>query len=148
MNVPVCYDCLKDETETNFPKNYMGKAKGLCNTCHGQRYNPKRTYERSRRNQLATYYGTTPEEVERVYSEQNQKCAICQKEFPIGELQIDHCHELGLFRGLLCRACNTGLGCFQDNIELLENAIRYLQKQPAKTDTLQILLSSLKGNMR
>jgi hypothetical protein len=41
---------------------------------------------------------------------------------------IDHDHETGEVRGLLCRACNTLLGCVQDDAKLLGRAINYLIK--------------------
>jgi hypothetical protein len=42
-------------------------------------------------------------------------------------LAVDHCHAGGHIRGLLCRQCNVGLGNFQDNIQYLKNAIKYLE---------------------
>jgi len=41
---------------------------------------------------------------------------------------LDHCHKTGRIRGVLCNNCNTGLGKFYDDIELLKTAINYLQK--------------------
>jgi hypothetical protein len=52
-------------------------------------------------------------------------CAICGGS---KALVVDHCHSLGHVRGLLCRACNTGLGFFGDSIERLEEAVKYLKK--------------------
>lgn len=43
-------------------------------------------------------------------------------------LCIDHCHTTGKIRGLLCGACNVGLGHFKDNVQSLENAIEYLKE--------------------
>lgn len=42
-------------------------------------------------------------------------------------LFIDHCHETKDVRGLLCRRCNHGLGFFKDKIDLMNNAIKYLE---------------------
>jgi hypothetical protein len=42
-------------------------------------------------------------------------------------LSIDHCHETGKVRGLLCDACNTGIGRFSDQVDLLQKAIDYLE---------------------
>ena len=41
---------------------------------------------------------------------------------------LDHCHETNQFRGWICRNCNTGIGNLGDNVEGLENAIRYLKR--------------------
>lgn len=60
---------------------------------------------------------------------QQKTCMICAK---ISDnkrnLCIDHSHETGKIRGILCHACNVGLGNFKDNINNLEKAIDYLKR--------------------
>jgi hypothetical protein len=41
---------------------------------------------------------------------------------------VDHCHKSGQIRGLLCNACNKGLGLFKDSPIILEKAIKYLNQ--------------------
>jgi hypothetical protein len=54
-------------------------------------------------------------------------CKIHQDD--LGEsLCVDHDHETKDVRGILCRRCNLALGQFRDNVELLENAVKYLKK--------------------
>lgn len=58
-------------------------------------------------------------------------CPICKKASIPGvtaSLVIDHNHETGNARTWICDSCNTGLGRFKDNIELLKEAINYLKK--------------------
>lgn len=55
---------------------------------------------------------------------QSDNCPICNKKF--GKKHIDHCHSTGKIRGVICPSCNTALGKFQDNIEILKKAIEYL----------------------
>lgn len=43
-------------------------------------------------------------------------------------LSVDHCHKTNATRGLLCGACNTGLGLFNDSPELLRASIQYLEE--------------------
>jgi len=63
----------------------------------------------------------------RLYKEQRGLCAICKRdEATVGTLCLDHCHETGKIRGLLCRKCNTGLGMFHDNLENVLAASEYL----------------------
>lgn len=62
-----------------------------------------------------------------ILEKQNGVCAICKTECSQGKmLAVDHCHELGHVRGLLCAACNMGLGMFKDRIDLFAKAIEYL----------------------
>jgi hypothetical protein len=62
-----------------------------------------------------------------MYQDQDGKCLICLTDRLIEELVIDHDHDSGLVRGLLCTSCNLGIGIFKDNIGLLKRAIWYLR---------------------
>jgi len=70
-----------------------------------------------------------------ILEKQNHKCAICgtdetfyDKNGLKSSLAVDHCHETGKLRGLLCHRCNTGIGSLRDSIDLLLKAIMYLEK--------------------
>jgi len=60
---------------------------------------------------------------------QNGNCAICGIDQPSNgrRLAVDHDHETGKVRALLCGNCNTGMGSFMDNPKLLQKAINYLE---------------------
>lgn len=85
-------------------------------------------------NRLLQKYGITIEEYEALYEAQDGLCAICG-ETPESDrwnrLAVDHCHETGQVRGLLCGSCNRALGSFKDDPEIMQRAIAYLQEQPA-----------------
>lgn len=68
--------------------------------------------------------GLSPEEIEQIRENQNGVCAICSEPDPT---DLDHCHETGRVRWLLCRHCNRGLGAFRDNPEFLEKAAALLR---------------------
>lgn len=74
----------------------------------------------------AARYGFTPAEYWRLFIAQGRKCAICRRAHDV--LSIDHDHETGAVRGLLCRGCNTGLGHFRDDQDSLTEAVRYLKR--------------------
>lgn len=76
-------------------------------------------------------YGLTLEEAEAM---RGLGCEICgvvstDAEGRWGNLHIDHNHETGEVRGVLCTTCNTGLGQFKDSPELLEKAAAYLRRE-------------------
>lgn len=75
-------------------------------------------------------YGITLDQYNEMLEDQGGVCAICGKpdEVEGRRMAIDHNHDTGEVRGLLCGNCNRGLGNFQDNIEMLEKAKDYLVK--------------------
>jgi hypothetical protein len=72
-------------------------------------------------------YNENPGTYEALLQMQDHRCAICRK-YPSGKrgLAFDHCHETNHGRGLLCHKCNMGLGMFNDDWLILDNAIEYL----------------------
>ena len=89
---------------------------------------PHKKAQHTRRAYLKYTYGITQEEYEAMHATQNGVCALCGRPSFRGRLAVDHCHSTGAVRELLCNACNTGLGLFQDSPELLAKAIEYLKK--------------------
>jgi len=77
----------------------------------------------------ATKYGIPQEAV--MALRDIKSCDICGKEINTGTSKsghIDHCHETGRIRGMLCQNCNNGLGHFKDNTDTMSLAIKYLKK--------------------
>lgn len=74
-------------------------------------------------------HGLTLAEYESLYNYQDGCCAICDTHIDnlIVGLAIDHDHRTGYIRGLLCLQCNTGLGNFKDDPNLLDRAKEYLK---------------------
>jgi hypothetical protein len=77
------------------------------------------------------------DDYEKMLEEQNNVCKLCKNPETVSNspkssgpnrLAIDHCHKTDKIRGLLCRSCNLMLGNAKDSIELLQEAIDYLQK--------------------
>lgn len=85
----------------------------------------------SKRNEnLRKRYRITEKVYNSILKGQGGKCAICgtteSKTKWSDNLFVDHCHDTGLVRGLLCTHCNKGLSGFQDSIKFLKAAIEYL----------------------
>lgn len=86
-----------------------------------------KTWERN----LRRNYRMTPDDFNKLWKDQDGKCAICQVDMqPRGRkpdaAAVDHNHATGEVRGLLCRACNHGIGCLKDNPDVLKAAAEYL----------------------
>jgi hypothetical protein len=78
--------------------------------------------------QLKSLYGITAAEFDRMLAEQGGRCAICRAERPgsRGDWRVDHDQVTGQVRGLLCDACNTGIGKLRHDPEILRAAARYV----------------------
>ena len=75
-------------------------------------------------------YGLTLEDLARMFERQGGCCAICEKELKEGRsgMCVDHDHTTRAVRGLLCHACNTGIGKLEDDADLLRKAARYVSR--------------------
>ncbi len=79
-------------------------------------------------------YGITIEDYAYMFNAQNGKCKICTRlhsKFARG-LVVDHNHNTGSIRGLLCDPCNRALGYFRDSVIVMSNAIEYINQNPIK----------------
>jgi hypothetical protein len=84
---------------------------------------------------LKRNYNLTEQEYQQMYQAQGGLCAICgNPQIPSRRLAVDHDHQSGLVRGLLCHYCNAGIGHFGDDISRLESAIAYLRRFQLDTD--------------
>ncbi len=131
------------------------RSSGVPNAPRVLSTNPKAVYERERRHRvpqrkrtseehknasLKKVFGITLDQYNEMLDRQCGVCAICgEKDKKISHhtkkpmsLAVDHCHETSKIRGLLCSACNHGLGNFRDNVKLLGAAIAYLQKHASE----------------
>jgi len=141
-----CYSCGIEKPITQFsptsPYKGQPRFRGDCKECNAanqiRRYhlnpeksratariwktnNPQKVIDNKRWNE----YRLRPGDFEKLVQDQDGKCAICGDDlkFP----HIDHCHATGKVRGILCSACNTGLGKLGDSVESLKRAVRYLE---------------------
>jgi hypothetical protein len=88
----------------------------------------ERAYRKRKRAHLNAYqqarrYGLTVAQFQNMVAAQSGKCAICNLS---ARLYVDHDHDRGHIRGLLCHQCNAGLGYFKDDCSLLSSAAVYI----------------------
>jgi hypothetical protein len=114
-----------------------GASAKFCSIeCRDISYLPRKQEHKT--NHKLKKYGLTAEDYEHLIVQHNNCCAIChqpEKKIVNGKLRrlaIDHCHITGVVRGLLCFQCNVGLGNFNDNWVLLDNASEYLMRRDLK----------------
>lgn len=89
---------------------------------------PERVRASDRRQKLRGKFGITEEEYQALLAKQNGCCAICGDHPDKKALAVDHCHDSGQIRGLLCGKCNTALGLMDDNAQRLAAASEYLNR--------------------
>lgn len=152
-----CSRCKEDKSLADFGNNkshtdgkqyYCKECKRIVdkgwkdrNPTHSKMWrekNPHYSKERNRRRyeenpnvyieyDLKRKYNLTIVDVERMKEAQNYKCRICSR---VRKLIIDHCHDTGKVRGMLCNPCNTMLGKMGDNkagiVQWCETATAYL----------------------
>lgn len=98
-----------------------------------QRRKEKEYYNKNRNiiknNYLIRNYNITLEQYNELLRKQNGTCAICKAEkcSTKKDFAVDHCHDTGKIRGLLCKDCNIGIGMFKDSIEFIKAAKEYLE---------------------
>lgn len=126
-----CSFCKKMLPISSFSKSKHKKSGHVshCKDCIKANLKP---WKDRREAQLKRIYGIDADDYDRFLSQQNSRCAICKEPYTgrtdTSFFAVDHCHQTGRVRGLLCTNCNLGLGNFQDNILTLRKAISYLSK--------------------
>lgn len=87
------------------------------------RRNAADVIRKNKLHKLKRVYGLTPEQYEAL----GRECHICKA--AEGQMNVDHDHNTGKVRGLLCTLCNSGLAFFRDSESLLFAAVEYLRGQ-------------------
>jgi hypothetical protein len=94
----------------------------------------RRAYHRAHKHEISVRrqgghlkrrYGISRADYAALLARQGGVCAICGKP-PEKTLCVDHCHSTGRIRGLLCRKCNFGLGCYAEDQAAMIAALAYL----------------------
>ena len=143
-----CYHCKENKFLTEFYPN-KGNSSGFRYECKPCSYKLRRKELLSkpdyksyiRNNNMKRKFGMTIEDYNKRLILQNYSCKICRSINTYSKhnvFHIDHNHQTGKVRGLLCNNCNLALGNFQDNIEILKAAIKYLEENNSPTSAGQL----------
>lgn len=119
-----CLRCARLRAFDMFSLNPKGAVPLICDHCASA----------TRRRRV---YGTRKGELRSLLDKQHGGCAICARRVSLSPRRarapglsgahVDHCHETGKVRGILCPGCNLGLGKLGDNVEGLQRALDYLR---------------------
>lgn len=130
-----CRECHSKRSRLRYEENREKEAERKR---HYRKDNRERVLERERtrlagghrERNLKRYYGMTPTDYKTILAAQDGRCAICDTDDPAPHPNfcVDHDHDTGRVRGLLCNACNVGLGRFKDSPELVRKAAAYLER--------------------
>lgn len=159
-----CQDCNQLLTDDNWTPSCQKYKRYSCKTCWVLRQknyaknNPdhrlncklaarvrasKRSPEEKEADRKKAYgrwvdrkYGISLSEYEDMEKEQDYKCFLCDRppDSSQSSLHVDHCHNSGRVRKLLCMKCNMMLGLVEESVEVLARAIDYLNKHKETND--------------
>ena len=143
METKQCKSCEESKPLADYAKRSASKD-GLqrkCRPCMSaeqkafrQSKSKDELYLMDRERNLRKEFGIGLEEYGAMLEKQGGVCAICKQEETtvragrVMALPVDHCHETGKIRGLLCNSCNRALGKFKDSVEHLLAAASYLEE--------------------
>jgi hypothetical protein len=130
-----CCKVVKDVSAFEWQKNRPNPRK-KCQQCrHENRdYEKEYTYRNEKRKEK---YWADPQKARQEW--ETHKYGVCKEDFSykecyicgsVNRLCIDHCHDTGDVRGILCSKCNTALGMFDDDTDKMKRAIDYLKGGP------------------
>jgi len=139
-----CTVCNQDKSLDEFYsyKNSKDGKSYRCKVCDNlarqkwQKNNPEKSHLSQRERNLKHRFGVDLEWYQKQLKKQNYCCAICktkENKVTLGSnkslsFAVDHNHDTGEVRGLLCNQCNRALGLFKDSSKVLQNAVKYLTK--------------------
>jgi len=137
-----CKTCFRELWKARYEADPERRRRAVLRAKAWQERNPERYAEIQRRYvdsgrkalsvrraHLKRKYGITLDDYRAMLEAQAGGCAICHAPEPEGQsLHVDHDHDTGAVRGLLCFTCNAGIGMFAHDIDLLSAAVAYLHR--------------------
>ena len=121
-----CPDCDRVLARSEFHQRGNGEPNTYCKVCANLR--ARVWHERYGLPRRLREHNLSRDAYEAFLKEQDERCAICRKPIADIRLCIDHDHETGRVRGLLCRSCNLAIGNAYDDPAILRAAAEYLER--------------------
>tara|TARA_R110000868_G_scaffold77432_3_gene221696 strand:+ start:43 stop:510 length:468 start_codon:yes stop_codon:yes gene_type:complete len=133
-----CLGCEQEKLASDFEKNgkYLSARCRPCKLIQTKAWREKNRHRYSSRLRynLLNRYGISSEKYGEMLAAQDGKCAVCRGDVSWGRrnFSVDHDHDTGKVRGLLCSYCNTAIGHLKDSLPNLQRAMDYLRSYGAK----------------
>ena len=148
-----CADCREVKPLDGFPVRNTGYVYAYCKECNARRTrewsaknrerkaasakewaakNPERLRESQRNAYYRRTHGISFDEVRSMLEKQSFRCEVCSKEINEDTLVVDHCHNGGHVRGILCNQCNIWLAPLEKD-GFLSRALAYLERHRSKS---------------
>lgn len=132
QGVKTCTKCEIVKPVESFHRSKKSKDghQSVCAACNKKRLSsPENVARRQRYAWLGCLkkFGITEDDYNKMFESQVGLCAICHNPENGIKLAVDHCHDTGKVRGLLCKRCNMGIGLLGDNPDTIISAAMYLK---------------------
>lgn len=127
-----CSRCKLSKPNSEFHKSSRRKdgLKPSCKECVKEYYRESNGTLKMYNSHLLRTYGITREQYEELVTAQDGKCALCRVAFPKSRYHchLDHCHETGIVRGIVCAKCNMRIDQYEDDPDLLLRYYEYIMR--------------------
>lgn len=137
MNTKICSSCFEEKPlEAFYNHGESGRKRHNCIPCHIRLTNERKKkkaneyLEKDRFSALKRNYGLSVTDYNNMLLSQGGSCPICerhQKELD-KPLVVDHDHNTGKVRKLLCNNCNVAIGLIEDNVRIANSLVQYLEQ--------------------
>ncbi len=125
---------------TNWNASMQRECCYTCKNCH--KSHASQTPEANKNHKLMRAFNISLDDYQKMFTAQNGVCEICKEPEKFSSkgnekamsLAVDHDHDTGKIRSLLCLKCNRGLGLFEEDANKLSAAINYIKKHKARHD--------------
>lgn len=124
----MCNTVLNEVDFYMWNKKTGGKCfSSYCKECTRKLQKKDRDVKEYTRKRRYRKLGLTIEKYDEMLAEQGNVCMLCKKPSKTMKLAVDHCHETGRVRGLLCTYCNTTIGIIEKNQWRMKEILQYVK---------------------